>query len=86
MNFGYVTVNGVNSNALLVSFHNTKEACHGFSDDAHAGSASELQLRPAAPLEEQLQRVSRYHHRKLFHYQLCRLHPVSHLPEPEELP
>lgn len=31
----------------------------GFSDDAHAGSASELQLRPAAPLEEQLQRVSR---------------------------
>lgn len=30
----------------------------GFSDDAHAGSASELQLRPAAPLEEQLQRVS----------------------------
>ena len=31
----------------------------GFSDDTHAGSASELQLRPAAPLEEQLQRVSR---------------------------
>lgn len=31
----------------------------GFSDDAHAGSASELQLRPAAPLEEQLQRASR---------------------------
>ena len=31
----------------------------GFSDDAHAGSASELQLRPAAPLEEQLQRVPR---------------------------
>ena len=31
----------------------------GFSDNAHAGSASELQLRPAAPLEEQLQRVSR---------------------------
>lgn len=31
----------------------------GFSDDAHAGSASELQLRPATPLEEQLQRVSR---------------------------
>ena len=31
----------------------------GSSDDAHAGSASELQLRPAAPLEEQLQRVSR---------------------------
>ena len=31
----------------------------GFSDDAHAGNASELQLRPAAPLEEQLQRVSR---------------------------
>ena len=28
-------------------------------DDAHASSASELQLRPAAPLEEQLQRVSR---------------------------
>ena len=31
----------------------------GFSDDTHAGSASELQLRPAAPLEEQLQRASR---------------------------
>lgn len=31
----------------------------GFSDDAHAGSANELQLRPAAPLEEQLQRASR---------------------------
>lgn len=31
----------------------------GFSDNAHAGSASELQLRPAAPLEEQLQRASR---------------------------
>ena len=31
----------------------------GFSDDTHAGSASELQLRPAAPLEEQLQRVPR---------------------------
>ena len=31
----------------------------GFSDDAHAGSASELQLRPAAPLKEQLQRASR---------------------------
>ena len=31
----------------------------GFSDDAHAGSASEPQLRPAAPLEEQLQRASR---------------------------
>lgn len=31
----------------------------GFSNDTHAGSASELQLRPAAPLEEQLQRVSR---------------------------
>ena len=31
----------------------------GFSDNAHAGNASELQLRPAAPLEEQLQRVSR---------------------------
>ena len=31
----------------------------GFSDDAHAGNASELQLRPAAPLEEQLQRASR---------------------------
>lgn len=31
----------------------------GFSDDAHAGSASELQLRPTAPLEEQLQRASR---------------------------
>lgn len=30
----------------------------GFSDDAHAGSANELQLRPAAPLEEQLQRAS----------------------------
>ena len=30
----------------------------GFSDDAHTGSASELQLRPAAPLEEQLQRAS----------------------------
>ena len=30
----------------------------GFSDDAHTGSANELQLRPAAPLEEQLQRAS----------------------------